>query len=94
MAFKKGNSGRPKGAKNKSSKEKIEAQNAFNGAGGFDRVFKLIEAVAKDSPKDAADLMLKAAKFFMPTLKAVEVKADVDIEVKGISPIEWLPPTE
>tara|TARA_R110000803_G_scaffold58651_1_gene116845 strand:+ start:66 stop:383 length:318 start_codon:yes stop_codon:yes gene_type:complete len=77
MAKRKKTGGREAGTKNKvSSPEKEQAKECFENAGGFKKIFSLIEIVAEDSPKDAAGLMLKAVEFFLPKQKAVEHKGD------------------
>lgn len=77
MAKRKKTGGRTKGTPNKGNTEdKQKARQCFEDAGGFEEVFDLIKKVAKDSPKDAASLMMKAAEFFLPKQKAVEHKGD------------------
>lgn len=69
--FKKGNPGRPKGAKNKKPlAKKEELERLFNENGGFKKLFDIINEI--EEPKDKAASLVKVMKFFMAEHKTVE----------------------
>ena len=74
-SFKKGNKGKPKGAKNKNTLAKKEQlENLFNENGGFNALFASINEI--EDPKDKAATLLKVMEFFMAKHKTVEHTGD------------------
>ena len=87
--FVSGNSGRPKGSKNKRKTEEIDEIKAlFKEHGGFSKVFDYIDQTANESPKDAASLMLKVAEFAYPKLKSIDMTATMEEPSKHRTPEE------
>jgi hypothetical protein len=75
--FKKGEGGRPKGAKNKkklASKQLLE--DLFQEEGGFEQLFNDIGAI--EDPYQKVQAKMKVVEFFMPKLKAVELNANIN----------------
>ena len=74
--FKKGNGGRPKGAKNKTSKILSNHKIAeYFKTRGFDELLTAIDGL---EDKDKVNAQLKMLEFVMPRQKAVDMTATVD----------------
>lgn len=83
--FQKGQGGRPKGAKNKSS---VIVQNAFSELLS-DNLPQLKKDIAELHAKDRVKVLLDLAKFVVPTLKSQDHKAEIQTDVIK-PPIEWV----
>lgn len=83
--FQKGQGGRPKGAKNKSS---VIVQNAFSELLS-DNLPQLKIDIANLEPKDRVKVLLDLAKFVVPTLRSQDHKAQISTDTIK-PPIEWV----
>lgn len=77
MAKGKKTGGRSKGTPNKKKAAEIEeVKQLFNEAGGFKKIFGLIELI--EDPKDQVSMMLKTVEYILPKRKAVEHSGSID----------------
>ena len=74
--FQKGNPGKPKGAKNKSSKLGKEKIAKFLDEGGYD---DMMQEIAMLDGKDKVQAYIKLIEFVVPKQKAVEHKGDTNL---------------
>ena len=83
--FKKGQGGRPKGAKNKTTKEVREALSTILS----ENLDQLQNDIQELDPKTRVKVLLDLAKFVVPTLKPEGIEQIQFIEQPLFPPIKW-----